>query len=67
VSIGTGELQLVPTGIRGKPGNNAPVLVAITQTCILGKSHLKMTIKKIAKFQEIPGWYISYDPANLQS
>jgi DNA (cytosine-5)-methyltransferase 1 len=66
-SISETIVHLRPSGIRCKPANYAPALVAITQTSILGKSRRKLTVKEAARLQGFPEWFDFLDQSKSQS
>ncbi len=66
-SIAETIVHLRPSGIRCKPANYAPALVAITQTSILGKSRRKLTVREAARLQGFPDWFDFLDQASGQS
>jgi DNA (cytosine-5)-methyltransferase 1 len=66
-SISDTIVHLRPSGIRCKPANYAPALVAITQTSILGKSRRKLTVKEAARLQGFPEWFDFLDQSKSQT
>ena len=66
-SISETIVHLRPSGIRCKPANYAPALVAITQTSILGKSRRKLTVKEAARLQGFPEWFDFLDQPKSQT
>jgi DNA (cytosine-5)-methyltransferase 1 len=66
-SISETIVHLRPSGIRCKPANYAPALVAITQTSILGNSRRKLTIREAARLQGFPEWFDFLDQSKSQS
>jgi DNA (cytosine-5)-methyltransferase 1 len=66
-SINETIVHLRPSGIRCKPANYAPALVAITQTSILGKSRRKLTVKEVARLQGFPEWFDFLDQSKSQT
>ena len=66
-SISETIVHLRPSGIRCKPANYAPALVAITQTSILGKSRRKLTVKEAARLQGFPEWFDFLDQSKSQT
>jgi DNA (cytosine-5)-methyltransferase 1 len=66
-SINETIVHLRPSGIRCKPANYAPALVAITQTSILGKSRRKLTVKEAARLQGFPEWFDFLDQSKSQT
>ena len=66
-SIAETIVHLRPSGIRCKPANYAPALVAITQTSILGKSRRKLTTKEAARLQGFPEWFDFLDQSKSQT
>ena len=66
-SIGETIVHLRPSGIRCKPANYAPALVAITQTSILGMARRKLTVKEAARLQGFPEWFDFLDQSKSQT
>ena len=66
-SISQTIIHLRPSGIRCKPANYAPALVAITQTSIIGKSRRKLTVREAARLQGFPEWFDFLDQSKSQS
>lgn len=66
-SISQTIIHLRPSGIRCKPANYAPALVAITQTSIIGKSRRKLTVRETARLQGFPEWFDFLNQSKSQS
>lgn len=66
-SISETIVHLRPSGIRCKPANYAPALVAITQTSILGDSRRKLTVREAARLQGFPDWFDFLDQSKSQT
>lgn len=59
-------MQIRPSGLRVKPGNYFPALVAITQTSIVGKRKRFLSPRECARLQNFPDSFI-YDEKRPQA